>query len=444
MATSALRAFPQGCARVLDSGVMKLQAVKGTFDILPEDQPYWQRVFAAAERVLSRAGVLELTPPVFEHSEVFVKAAGASSDLVVQKEMYTFADAGERSLTLRPEFTPGILRAYLEHGMYTRPAPVKLWSKGPAFRAEKPQRGRFRQFHQVDCELLGLASPLLDAEAVTLLYRVLEACGLEGLTVRLGSVGDVEDAEAYNRYLRSELGRRAADLSPISQERLRLNPMRVLDSKDAGDQEIIAELERPLDFLNDEARRHFGAVQDFLCAWDIPFEVDSSVVRGLDYYRRTAFEVHHAGIGAQSALGGGGRYDGLIESLGGPATPGIGWAFGVERVIDALKQGDAVVPQPAGPLLFLVPMDEPAVAEVAALATSLRGTFAVGHAYAKRNPGKGLKDADRAGARFAGLRGERERAGGVYTLKDLRSGEQLELAEAELAPFLTSQLGDLS
>jgi histidyl-tRNA synthetase len=424
---------------VLDSEAMKLQAVKGTFDILPEDQAQWQRIYSAAEQVLRRAGVQELTPPVFEHSEVFVKSAGASSDLVVQKEMYTFTDAGGRTLTLRPEFTPGLLRAYLEHGMHTRPAPVKVWSRGPIFRAEKPQRGRFRQFHQVDCEILGLAAPLADAETVTLLLRVLQACGLKNLTVRLGSVGDAEDARAYNAYLRDELGKRAPELSETSRERLRLNPMRVLDSKDKGDQEIVATLKRPLDFLNDDARAHFDAVQAFLHDWGVPFEVDDSVVRGLDYYRRTAFEVHHTGIGAQSALGGGGRYDGLIENLGGSATPGIGWAFGVERVIDAMKEDGVQLPGAPRPLLFLLPMDEAAVPEVAKLALELRSSLSVQHAYSKRAPGKGLRDAERSGARFAGLRGARERERGVYALKDLGSGEQLEVAEADLAPFLEAR-----
>jgi len=415
-----------------------IQSVRGTSDILPEAQARWGRVYAAAEEVLSRAGVGELTPPVFEHSEVFVKSAGASSDLVVQKEMYTFTDAGERSLTLRPEFTPGLLRAYLEHGMHTHPTPVKLWSRGPVFRAEKPQRGRFRQFHQVDCEILGLASPLVDAEAITLFYRVLRACGLKDLTVRLGSVGDEGDARAYNSYLRDELGKRESDLSETSRERLRLNPMRVLDSKDKKDQEIVGALKRPLEFLNGDALEHFSAVQGFLKDWNVPFEVDDSVVRGLDYYRRTAFEIHHAGIGAQSALGGGGRYDGLIETLGGPATPGVGWAFGVERVLDAMTQEGVGVSETPRLAVFLVPMDDAAVPEVARTAAALRETLAAGHAYIRRNPGKGLRDAERSGARFAALRGDRERERGVYTLKDLASGEQLEVPETELASALTA------
>lgn len=424
---------------MLDSSVMKLRAVRGTHDILPETQSRWAHVYSAAARVLGRAGVQEITPPVFEHAEVFVKSAGESSDLVVQKEMYTFADAGGRALTLRPEFTPGVLRAYVEHGLHTRPAPVKLWSRGPIFRAERPQRGRFRQFHQINCELLGLSTPILDAEAVTLLYRVLKECGLKNLTVKLGSVGDREDAAAYNSYLRDELGKRESELSETSKERLRLNPMRVLDSKDAGDQQLIASLKRPLDFLNDEARAHFEGVKTYLRDWNVPFEVDPSIVRGLDYYRRTAFEVHHAGIGAQSALGGGGRYDGLVESLGGPAVPGIGWGYGVERVLDALVQEGVTFSDPERPLLFLVPLDDAAVTEVSTLAWQLRDDFAVQHAYTTRNPGKGLRDAERSGARFAGLRGLRERERGVYGLKDLVNGEQLEVAGPDLTSFLAAR-----
>ena len=417
---------------------MKLRAVKGTFDILPEDQARWRFIYSAAERVLTHAGVQEISPPVFETTEVFTKSVGASSDLVVQKEMYTFTDRGERSLTLRPEFTAGVLRAFIENGLYNRRSPVKLWSKGPVFRAENVQRGRFRQFHQINCEFLGLDTPLIDAEAITLLYNVLQACGLKNLTVKLGSVGDPEDRQRYNDYLRQELT--ASDLSETSQERLRLNPMRILDSKDAGDQAVIKGLARPLAFLNPDAKAHFEGVKGYLEAWDIPFGVDESIVRGLDYYRRTAFEIHHGGIGAQSALCGGGRYDGLVESLGGPQTPGIGWAFGAERVLDAMNEDGVTFPEAARPALFLVPMDEDAVAEVAQTALQLRQTFWVEHAYTKRNPGKGLKEADRAGAVFAALRGLKERQEGVYSLKHLASGKQTQVAEGELGSFLSSHL----
>jgi histidyl-tRNA synthetase len=415
---------------------MRLQAVKGTADRLPTDQPSWRRVHDVARRVLERAGVRELTTPVFEFAEVFERSVGEAADLVVQKEMYTFDDRGGRRLTLRPEFTAGVLRAYVEHGMHTWPSPVKLWSHGPAFRAENVQRGRFRQFHQVNLEVVGSAEPVADAEAIALFVDVLRALGLANATVALGSVGDPEDRQRYNAYLREALAPRAQELTPTSQERLRLNPMRLLDAKDPGDRALIQGLARPLDHLGDAARAHFDAVAAFLRDWGVPFEVDPSIVRGLDYYRRTAFEIHADGIGAQSALGGGGRYDGLVAQLGGPDVPGIGWAFGVERVLDALAQVGAAAPAEAGPQLYLVPMDEEAVADVARLARSLRARFHVEHGYTKRQPGKGLRDADRAGARYAGLIGARERADGVVQLKHLASGTQASVALADLAAAL--------
>ncbi|MCC6310594.1 MAG: histidine--tRNA ligase [Trueperaceae bacterium] len=421
---------------------MRLQAVKGTQDILPRDQAAWLSVSATAKEVLEAAGAGALTTPIFEHTEVFEKSVGDSADLVVQKEMYTFEDRGGRSLTLRPEFTAGVMRAFIEHGMHTLPQPVKLWSQGPLFRAENVQRGRQRQFHQVNFESIGLDGPLADAEAIELLYRTLRRCGLTRHRIKLGSVGDPEDRQAYNAYLRAALSDRAHELSPVSQERLRLNPMRVLDSKDANDQRLIADLQRPLDLLGAEARAHLAKVEEYLTSWGVPFDLEPAIVRGLDYYRRTAFEAHYEGIGAQSALGGGGRYDGLIEMLGGPALPGTGWAFGVERVLDALAQEPdreaAAAPRPD---LFLVPLDDAAVDEAAALAMSLRraGRW-VEFAYQRRNPGKGLRDADRSRARFAAVRGAEERHRRAWQLKDLASGAQLEVAEADLAAALEERL----
>jgi histidyl-tRNA synthetase len=415
---------------------MRLQAVKGTADRLPADQPRWRRLHEVARRVLERAGVQELTPPVFEFAEVFERSVGEAADLVVQKEMYTFDDRGGRRLTLRPEFTASVLRAYVEHGMHTWPSPVKLWSHGPAFRAENVQRGRFRQFHQVNLEVVGSAEPVADAEAIALFVDILRELGLTGVRVALGSVGDPDDRARYNAYLRDALAPRAPDLTETSQERLRLNPMRLLDAKDAGDRALIAGLARPLDRLGDAARAHFDAVAGYLRAWEVPFDVDPAIVRGLDYYRRTAFEIHAEGIGAQSALGGGGRYDGLVAQLGGPDVPGIGWAFGVERVLDALDQAHLAAPAAERPALYLVPMDDEAVGEVAHLARRLRARQRVEHGYVKRAPGKGMRDADRAGARYAGLIGERERAEGTVQLKHLATGVQRSVPLAELADAL--------
>jgi histidyl-tRNA synthetase len=416
--------------------------VKGTHDTLPEAHAQWARIAAVTKQVLERAGAVQLTPPIFEYSEVFTKSVGESADLVVQKEMYTFLDAGARSLTLRPEFTAGVLRAFIEHGLHVWPSPIKLWSIGPVFRAEKPQRGRFRQFHQVNCELLGLDAPLLDAEAIALLYQIFSELGLRELVVKLGSVGDPEDRQAYNHYLREALTPIADRLSETSRERLRLNPMRVLDSKSAEDQAVVAGLKRPLDFLGEAAKVHFAQVQAYLSDWEVPFELEPNMVRGLDYYRRTAFEFHHGAIGAQSALCGGGRYDGLVEQLGGPPTPGVGWAFGLERLLDALQQEGALLAEATRPLLYLIPMDEEAVGEVAKAALALRRHGIVLHAYAPRNPGKGLKEADRAGAVLAALRGSRERVHGSYQIKELASGAQFEVLEGELAAFLRNKARD--
>ena len=421
---------------------MRLQAPKGTYDVLPLDQPRWHHLFDTTRRVLGRAGYQELTTPILEHAEVFEKAVGDAADLVVQKEMYTFEDRGGRHLTLRPELTAGVLRAFIERGMHTWPSPVKLWSAGPAFRAENVQRGRYRQFHQVNLEIVGSDSALADAEAIALMGDLLAALGLRRTVLKVGSVGDPDDRALYNAYLTQALAPHAEALSPTSRERLRLNPMRVLDSKDAGDQELVATLERPLDFLGEGARAHFGAVTGHLDDWGVAYEIDPAIVRGLDYYRRTAFEVHHQGIGAQSALGGGGRYDGLVRQLGGPDVPGIGWAMGVERLFDALEAEGVTATDRDRPLAFLVAMDEAAVSELAALARALRAEFRVEHAYVRRNPTKGLRDADRSGAIYAVLRGERERDAGVVMVKHLERGDQVEIPLEALADHLRAAARD--
>lgn len=426
---------------------MKVQAIKGTFDILPsayakdihKNNAGWRYILSTAERMLEQAGIQEMTPPILEHLEVFTKSVGESSDIVVQKELYSFEDAGGRQLALRPELTAGVMRAFIENGLHVQRAPIKLWSKGAIFRAEKPQRGRYRQFHQLNCEFIGLAEPMIDAEAIALLYTLLRALGLQQMYIKLGSIGDPADRVAYNTYLREELGKRASELSEISQERLRLNPMRVLDSKDAQDQALLQELKRPLEFINDEARAHFEGVQHYLDVLEIPYEIDPAIVRGLDYYRRTAFEVHHANIGAQSALCGGGRYDGLIKSLGGSDMPGIGWAFGIERILDALQSDAVRFPEAKRLDYYLVPLDAEALDEVLELAFQLRQQGAqVEHAYKVRKVGKGLQEADKAGARFAVLRGSDERSSQDYQVKDLQQGIQQRCDKATLLELLKS------
>ncbi|GAA5512186.1 histidine--tRNA ligase [Deinococcus carri] len=430
---------------------MALQRPKGTQDHLPDGSPKLSRDVQAsafrhvqntAQRVLERAGAQFINTPLFEEAELVKRGVGGSTD-IVRKEMFTvyyFGDHG--GYVLRPEGTASIVRAYLQNGLKQLPAPLKLWTHGPMFRAENVQKLRLRQFHQVDYEVLGSEGPLVDAEAIWLMWEVVRELGLTGVRVKLGSIGDPEDREAYNAYLRELFTPQLERLSGDSQDRLTRNPMRILDSKSAEDQALIRELDvRPmLDFLGEEARAHFEAVQRYLSVWDVPFDVDPGIVRGLDYYRRTAWELHHEGIGAKSALGGGGRYDGLAEQLGGAAVPGIGWAFGIERVLGALEAEGAAFPETGGPLLFLAAMDEENVGLAARVALQGRRVARVEFAYRALKPGNAFKEADRRRARLAAIIGSDEAARGVLNVKDLASGEQREVPFAELNTFLAEQV----
>ena len=417
-----------------------LKAVPGTNDIFAEAkeypfrEPVFRYIIATAEEVLRGAGAQMLHTPIFEYHEVFQKGVGLTSDIVVKKEMFVLQDRGGRLLALRPEPTASIVRAYNEHGMKVWPQPVRLFTWGPIFRGERQQKGRYKQFHQVDYEALGLADPLLDAEAIALMVRIYKTLGLKNLEVKLGSVGDQEDRLQYNQYLRNLFEPYAQALSQDSRTRLESNPMRILDSKSERDQSLIAELNpRPmLDFLGPEARAFHERVCRYLDRLGVAYMVDPSMVRGLDYYVRTAWEVHHAQIGAKSALGGGGRYDGLSEMLGGPPLPGVGFGIGIERVAIALQQEGVSIPADPSPTLYLAPLDEPAKIEALALAEQLRPKISVEIGYTPKSPRKALEDALKKGARYVGFLGESERAKGVITLKHLESGEQKELEPLQL------------
>lgn len=427
---------------------MALQRPKGTQDHLPDGSPKLSSDIRAsafafvqetARRVLERSGAQPITTPLFEEAELVKRGVGGSTD-IVRKEMFTvyyFGDHG--GYVLRPEGTASIVRAYLQNGLKQLPAPLKLWTHGPMFRAENVQKLRLRQFHQIDYEVLGSTDPLVDAEAIWLMWEVVRALGLTGVRVKLGSIGDPQDREAYNAYLRELFGAHAERLSDDSKDRLERNPMRILDSKSAGDQALIAELgvKPMLDFLGEEARAHFGAVQAYLRDWEVPFDLDPSIVRGLDYYRRTAWELHHQGIGAKSALGGGGRYDGLAEQLGGgAAVPGIGWAFGIERMLGALDAEGVTLPEAGGPDLFLAALDEERVGLAARLALEARAVARVEFAYRALKPGNAFKEADRRRARHAAVIGSEEAASGVLNIKTLASGESRKVPLTDLQTFL--------
>jgi histidyl-tRNA synthetase len=417
----------------------KHQAPRGTRDLLPEESARWQRAEAQARGVLERYGYGEIRTPMFEDFELFARTSGESSD-VVQKEMYRFKDLSERDLALRPEFTAGVMRAYLEHGLGGRARVHRLWSMGPVFRYGRPQKGRYRQFSQVNCELVGAAAPGADVEMITLFVDLYEAWGFKNLTVKLNSVGQPASRQAYGEKLRKLLTPQGSRLSEDSKRRLEENPLRVLDTKDEKDLAVLDELSermpRMLDVLDDADREHWEQVLAGLEAAGITYEVDHGLVRGLDYYTRTAFEVHDASLGAQSALGGGGRYDGLIEQLGGPPTPGVGFAIGLDRVLLIMEERGLVVAEPD--TVCVVSMDATRAGALA-LVRDLRRRFRVEADVEARAFGAQMKSAGKSGARFLVIAGEEEWARGEVVLKDSKSGEQKAVRRDLLAGELASR-----
>ncbi len=408
------------------------RAPKGTYDVLPG-----LSFLAVRDGLLAPArlaGYAYVEAPVFEDTELFARGVGESTD-VVSKEMYSFTDRGGRSLTLRPEGTAGIVRAVLEHGLANGRLPVKLRYAGPMFRAERPQAGRFRQFQQVGVEAIGLSDPALDAEVVALAWQGFTGLGLTQVRLQLTSLGDPACRPAY----REELARFLAglDLDAPTRARAAVNPLRVLDDKRPEVQALLGEAPLMPDHLCAECKDFHEQVVGHLEALGVPFEPAPRLVRGLDYYMRTTFELVHDGLGAQSAVGGGGRYDGLSESIGGPPLPGIGWALGTERTLLALEsEGVALAAEPS-PRFFVVPLGSAAKAWAVRFVGELRGTGVAGDlAYGDRGLKGAMKAADRSGASYAVVVGDRDLESGVAQVKDLRSGEQAAVPLAELAARL--------
>lgn len=399
-----------------------IQALRGTRDILPGESGYWRYLEKIAQDILSQAGYQEIRTPIFEQTALFERGIGEGTD-VVGKEMYSFIDRGERPVTLRPEGTAGVARAYIEHGLQTQGAVQRLWYQGPMFRYERPQAGRQRQFHQIGLELLGSADPRADGETIALATAILQALGLTHLTLALNSVGSGEDRQAYRQALVEYLTPRRDSLDPDSQTRLERNPLRVLDSKDPKTQEIVQAAPSILDYLSPESQRHFEQVQTLLTDLGIDYQITPSLVRGLDYYTHTAFEIQSADLGAQATVCGGGRYDGLLAGLGGPATPAVGWAMGVERLILLLQQ---FLPAPdQRPDFYLVSRGAGAERLAFTLAQKLRGeNFRVeldlsGSAFSKQ-----LKRATIRGAVACLILGDAEAAAGTVQLKWLGTQAQ--------------------
>jgi histidyl-tRNA synthetase len=407
-------------------------APKGTYDIVPPDSATFLAVRDALVAPARRAGYGYLETPVFEDTGLFERGVGESTD-VVSKEMYTFADKGGRSLTLRPEGTASVVRAVAEHGLDRGQLPVKVWYAGPMFRYERPQSGRFRQFQQVGLEALGLDDPALDAEVVALAVQAFAELGLSQVRLLLNSMGDGGCRPAYVVRLRGFLRTVVRDLDPDTTQRVELNPLRVLDDKRPQVQALLAAAPLITDHLCSECAAHYDAVRAHLGDLGVAWTEAPKLVRGLDYYRRTTFELVHDGLGAQSAVGGGGRYDGLSQDIGGPAIPGIGWALGMERTLLALAAEEVAVPVPARCEVFVVPLGADAKQAAVRLVAQLRATgIATDLAYGSRGLKGAMKAADKSGAAYAVVLGDRDLTAGVAQLKDLASGKQDAVALADL------------
>jgi histidyl-tRNA synthetase len=391
------------------------QAPRGTFDVLPDDARARARIEAVAAAIFIRAGYERIATPAFEDTELFERGVGRSTD-IVRKEMFTFEDKGGRSITLRPEGTAPICRAYLEHGMHKLAQPVKLSYAGPFFRHERPQAGRYRQFHQIGAEAIGTDSPLADAEAIMLLNDLLAELGVPGVELRLGSLGSPAARNAYLEELKGYLRAHEGALSKDVRERIEINPLRAFDADDEGTQGVMASAPTIVERLEGEDAEHFAEVRALLEGAGIAFTIDPTLVRGLDYYTRTIFSFICKGLGAQSEVGGGGRYDGLIEQLGGPPTPAIGWAAGIERILLALDEAEEATGRDA----FIV-VDEVHRGRGFALAGELRNAGLSAELDLAGRGLKGqLKHADRIGAQWVVIL----EPDGSAQLRDMDSGEQ--------------------
>jgi histidyl-tRNA synthetase len=396
----------------------KYQAPRGTFDVLPGDARARRLVEATAAAIFARAGYEPIATPAFEDTELFERGVGRSTD-IVRKEMFTFEDKGGRSITLRPEGTAPICRAYLEHGMHKLAQPVKLSYVGPFFRHERPQAGRYRQFHQIGLEAIGTDSPLADAEAIMLLADLFITLGVPGIRLRLGSLGSQGARSAYLEELKSHLRAHEGDLSKDVRERIELNPLRAFDSDDEGTQGVMESAPTIVERLEGEDADHFAEVRALLEAADVTYEIDPTLVRGLDYYTRTIFSFVCDELGAQSEVGGGGRYDGLIEQLGGPATPAVGWATGIERILLALGEPEHA----SEPKVFIsheAGSGKGAQAAVALVEELRRAGLSAEVDLAGRSVKGQFKHANRIGADIVVVLGEEGRT----ELRDMESGEQ--------------------
>lgn len=409
-----------------------IQTIKGIRDLLPSEIPLWERVEAVAAEALRRYGFAEIRTPIIEKTELFSRSVGEATD-IVHKEMYTFIDRNDESVSLRPEATASVVRAYIQHRMYAEKAPdelTRLYYIGPMFRRERPQAGRYRQFYQVGAEVLGSSDdPMIEAEVIECLNWMLAELGITDTTLLINSVGDAASRRPYIEKLRAALSEVLPKLCADCHRRYEINPLRVFDCKVPDCQSTIATLPTIADSLDDESREHFEKFKSHLDARGITYTVNPRLVRGLDYYSKTAFEITSGSLGAQNTLVGGGRYDGLSEALGGPPTKGFGFAFGLDRMVLSLSENAAKSARAQSqPDIFLVHLGEAGKAHCITLSTQLRAAgLAVIFDFAERKMKKAMSMASEAGAKYAVIVGDNEIESGMYACKNLATGEQKNL-----------------
>jgi histidyl-tRNA synthetase len=415
-----------------------IKGVKGALDILPEESGKWQALEAVARDVLDRYGYGEIRTPAFERTELFVRGIGEGTD-IVEKEMYTFQDRGGESLTLRPEATASLMRAYMEHNLAAKNSLVKFYLIGPMFRHERPQSGRFRQFHQIDAEAVGSPGPAVDAEVVAMLHHLLEAWGLQGISLHLNSIGDPNCRPAYRQAFVDYAEAHRSGLCPDCHVRLAKNPLRILDCKVPACQQIAAGAPPISAYLCEPCRDHFATVRRLLDGLKIGHIVNERLVRGLDYYTRTTFEFLNPALGSQNAVAGGGRYDGLVEEIGGPPTPAIGFAIGEERILASLAAGQVQQEAPSYTGVYVATAGAEAFPAAFDLVQTLRrrGLRAAVDLEARSLKGQ-LRQANKDRYRYSVILGSDELARGEATLKDMVSGEQRAVPLAEVVGRLTT------
>ena len=403
---------------------MKYQAPRGTYDIFPEDQAYWRYVIETTRRVCQLYGYEQIDVPIFENTALFERGVGETTD-IVEKEMYTFSDRSGDSMTLRPEFTAGICRAYAEKKLHGQPQPLRFYTFGPAFRYERPQAGRFRQFFQIDVEVIGSQDPAIDLEVMQVAWQIYEDVGIKGLSFQVNSTGCPVCRPGYLETLKAYYSGHTDEICGDCQRRLGQNPLRLLDCKNDPCQPFIEQAPQIVDSLCEACATHFGELRVYLDALGRPYSVNHRLVRGLDYYTKTVFEVWAEGIGAQSAICGGGRYDGLIEMIGGPSTPAIGFASGVERIILAMKHEGITPPEIPKPSVCVAYLGTGAKPSAVALVHDLR-TQGIGTAvlWENRSLKAQMKHADRINAEYTLILGEDEINNGTVTVRRMTDSTQ--------------------